>query len=572
MDMQKNSGAAAGNGRDKKAPLTRKKQQILSGVIAAVLGLLLFYFKLPALNYKEPDLYVLLALIVLIYIVLRIALSGWFTPTVTFRMLLGWLRENCRLSLCIFGALAVLFLTGKLISCELFRAREYSAILTVGEGDFTEDVYAISYNEIPMLDAASAAELGKRALGTLSDIVSQFEVSSNYTQINYQGEPVRVASLNYGNLFKWIANTGQGLPGYVRVNMLSQEASVVRTQEGLRYSGTECFFRNITRYLRIHYPSFLFADPHMEIDDSGNPYWICPRLDKKVWPFGGDEVVGVVVVDAVSGECRYYDRNELPTWIDQVYSPALILRQYAYYGRYRDGFFNALLGQRNVTVTTAGYNFIALNDDVYLYTGITSAGNDEANIGFILCNQRTKETRFYRISGATEQSAQSSAQGIVQDMAYTATFPLLLNIADQPTYFMALKDSASLVKCYAMVNVQQYQVVATGATVQECEREYISLLGDSSAATEPSAAPGVPTEDGGPYVTGQIEDIRMTVVDGTSLYYIRLIGSDIYYIVSSADSVVAAVADPGDTVRILCEGEARDGFVRASAMDPAGSY
>lgn len=550
----------------KKAELSIKKQKTVSGAVTFLIALILLYFKLPAFNYKNSELYVLALLILLIYMIVRIAVSGWFTPTVTFRELLRWLFGNCAGALVAFAVILAAVLLGTLISSPLFRARDYSELLTVGEGDFTEDVYEISYSEIPMLDATSASELGKRALGTLSDIVSQFEVLGSYTQINYQGEPVRVSSLGYGNIFKWFTNTGSGLPGYVMVNMLSQEASVVRTEEGLRYSSSECLFRNINRYLRVHYPGYLFSNPHMEIDDDGQAYWICPRLDKKVWPFGGDEVVGVVVVNAMNGQRVYYSCDEIPTWVDQVYSPSLILSQYSYCGKYGDGFFNAHLGQRNVTATTEGYNFIALNDDVYLYTGITSAGNDEANIGFILCNLRTKETHLYRISGATEQSAQKSAEGVVQDMSYTATFPLLLNIADQPTYFMALKDSADLVKCYAMVNVQQYQIVATGTSVQECEQQYRAQLTGGTSAVPAAQSDG----EGLEYIraTGTVEDIRMTVVDGTALYYIRLSGSDTYYIVSAADSLHVVVTEVGDEVCVFRENEDADGeFLPAVGLE-----
>jgi hypothetical protein len=161
--------------------------------------------------------------------------------------------------------------------------------------------------------------------------------------------------------------------------------------------------------------------------------------------------------------------------VDRVYSADLIIAQYDYYGTLVNGFLNSIFGQRNVTVTTDGYNYIAMKDDVYMYTGVTSVGGDQSNIGFLLCNQRTKETKYYKCSGATEYSAMSSAQGVVQHLNYSATFPLLLNISGEPTYFMALKDDAQLVKMYAMVNVRQFQIVSTGTSVAECERAYISL-------------------------------------------------------------------------------------------------
>ena len=196
---------------------------------------------------------------------------------------------------------------------------------------------------------------------------------------------------------------------------------------------------------------------------------------KTIGLFGGTDIKGAVLVDAITGESTYYE--EVPTWVDNVYTPELIMEQYDYHGTLVNGFINSIFGQRDVTVTTQGSNYIALNDDVYMYTGVTSANADQSNLGFLLSNQRTKETKFYTAPGATEKAAQASAMGVVQDLGYIATFPLLLNIAGEPTYFIPLKDNTNLVKSYAMVNVAQYQIVATGSTVSECEQKYVQLLG-----------------------------------------------------------------------------------------------
>jgi len=183
-----------------------------------------------------------------------------------------------------------------------------------------------------------------------------------------------------------------------------------------------------------------------------------------------------------------------------------------------------------------------LNDDVYLYTGVTSVGADQSNIGFILSNQRTKETKFYSCAGATEQSAQASARGIVQHLGYSATFPLLLNVADHPTYFMALKDNANLVKMYAMVNVEQYQIVATGTNFNECEKEYIKLLKNKNIVENDTVDNNV--------VEGKIVDIRTAVKEGTSYYYLKLENSSSYYVVSTVQYEPVVMLNTGDNVEI----------------------
>ena len=168
-------------------------------------------------------------------------------------------------------------------------------------------------------------------------------------------------------------------------------------------------------------------------------YWIVSCITYRIGVWSGADVEGAILVNAVTGEHQYYPVEEVPSWVDRVYHADLIIEQLNLNGKYQNGFWNAYFGQRGVLMTTDGYNYIAVGDDVYLYTGMTSVAADQSNVGFVLVNMRTKETKFYTVPGATEKSAQRSAQGQVQDQGYTATFPLLLNVNDRPTYFMSLK-------------------------------------------------------------------------------------------------------------------------------------
>ncbi len=451
-----------------------------------------------------------------------------------------------RLPLYLIAGLLVIGLVGALLSAQIFRAADYRDLMPVGEGNFVEDVQQISFQQIPMLDKDSAERLGDRRLGDLPEMVSQFEVSSEYSQINYQDRPVRVTPLQYGDLIKWLNNRREGIPAYVTVDMVTQEASVVRLQNGkqIRYTTDEHFSRYLMRHLRFQYPTYQFSTPTFEIDESGDPYWVCPRLVKRIGLFGGTDVAGAVLCNAATGESTYYPVEEIPQWVDRVYPADLIIEQYDYHGMYINGFLNSIFGQSGVTVTTDGYNYLALDDDVYLYTGVTSVGGDQSNIGFILVNQRTKQAKYYPCAGAQERSAMSSAQGVVQHLGYTATFPLLLNISDQPTYFMALKDSAQLVKMYAMVNVQQYQVVATGSSVEECEKAYVRQLAENNILSEND------TSSGETVLEGTVAEIRSAVIEGNTYYYIRLHEAAPFYRVSAAGSPDAILLNPGDRVTV----------------------
>jgi len=531
-------------------PLGRAAVLLASLLITAAVGFVYFYVSLPALNFQSGDFYSFLLLLCVVYTVSVFLLSAtpldrgetsvMRTPKEKIKDWTRFVKKHCLPVLILFAAVVLVAVIGQIISLPIFRAADYRQLLTVETGDFATDIAEISFDEIPTLDRNSAEYLGDRQMGTLSDMVSQFEYSGDSTQINYKGRPVRVAPIAYADLIKWFTNRGNGLPAYVVVDMVSQEATVTRLSEGIKYSFSEPLNRNIMRHLRFHYPTMMFATPEFEIDEEGRPFWVAPRVVRRIGMFGGVDIQGAVLVDAVTGECQYYE--EVPNWVDTLYVPALIMQQYDYYGTLVHGFINSVLGQRDVTQTTSGYNYIAMNDDVYMYTGVTSANADQSNLGFLLCNMRTKQTRFYTAPGATEEAAKLSAQGVVQDLGYTATFPILLNIDGEPTYFIPLKDATNLVKTYAMVNVAQYQLVATGTTVDRCEQEYIRMLRDKGITQVEHVTRNE--------AKGRVAEIRTAVIDGNSYYYVRLNGEEVFYALSAAQDREVVTLNVGDTVTI----------------------
>ena len=531
--------------------------------VTLLFGLGYFYFELPALNFHAEEFYVFVFLLCAVYCVCAVLTSGFQGEGV--KGYFGFVKKQCTIPFLVLVALIAAIIIGGLTSWVVIRAGSYSKLLSIKDGDFASEVEEISYNQIPMLDEDSAARLGSRKLGELADMVSQFEILPSYTQINYQGRPVRVTSLAYGDLVKWFTNRSAGLPAYLIIDMVTQEAEVVRLDEGMKYTTAEHFGRYLPRHLRFHYPTYMFADPVFEINEEGEPYWVCPRMVKTIGLFGGTDIQGAVLVNAVTGESQYYE--EVPNWVDHVYDANLIMEQYDYYGMYHNGFINSIFGQRDVTHTTEGYNYIAIGDDVYMYTGVTSVTSDQSNIGFILSNQRTKETHFYSVAGATEASAQASAMSQVQQMRYVATFPLLLNIADQPTYFMSLKGEDGLVKMYAMVNVQQYNIVETGSTVAECEANYRRALADSGLISDGDAE-AVPSDQ--EEISGAIAEIRTAVLDGNSYYFLRLEGQEAFYAVNAAENPLAVILNAGDQVTIAYTAGEGGGILSGTSVARAG--
>ena len=529
------------NPRRARKALSKGKSLLIALLVTLVFGFVYFYFSLPAINIHSSDLYVFIILLCAVFGACELLLTGAQASSV--REWVGTARKRAAVPFYVVCLALAVAIVGTVIGWRVFRARDYASLLPIENGDFASEVAEISFDQIPMLDSASANVLATRRLGELADLVSQFEVNSESYQINYHDRPVRVTYLNYGDFFKWWNNQRDGIPAYIVIDMVTQEVTVERLEEGIRYSPSEYFFRDIDRYLRFKYPTKMFSDVNFEVNEEGEPYWVATVVTKRVGLFGGEDAIGAVLVNAVTGESENLDIEDVPTWVDRVFTAELILEQYNYYGLYNGGFWNSLFGQSGCTETTAHYNYIAQDDDVWMYTGITSVTGDRGNIGFILVNQRTKEARYYPCAGADEASAMSSAEGAVQQYSYVATAPLLLNTGGQPTYFMALKDASQLVKMYAMVNVQQYDAVATGSTVEECVENYIDLLAGRGISAD---VPVSNTES----VSGRVAELRSAVIDGNTLFYISLENSDSWYTISAADCPEAAVLSPGDRVTV----------------------
>lgn len=529
--------------------LTRIFALILTGLLTVGV---LYYIYLPAVNIHSASFwFFIMGLIIVCMLIYAAKKAGRGIFAGSFEGgILHWRPEFDwqELKALRYGGIALLlvfliYLTGSILSSPIVNAGKYQQLMTIENRNFTDDIKEADYNTIPLLDKNSAALLGNRKMGSLVDMVSQFEVSSDYTQINYQGTPVRVTPLVYASPIKWLTNQKDGIPAYMLIDMATQNTECVKLENGIKYSKAEYFNRNLYRHLRFHYPTYIFDDQlFFEIDEEGTPYWVCPVKKFNIGLFGGQTVGNVVLCNAVTGECIDYAVDEVPQWIDKVYSAELLTQLYDYHGILKNGYLNSILGQKDCLQSTNGYNYIALDDDVWVYSGVTSVSGDQSNVGFVLMNQRTMETRFYEVEGAIEDSAMSSAEGQVQNLGYVATFPLLLNIADEPTYFMALKDASGLVKKYAMVNVQKYQWVAIGDTIQECEKNYSGLLSTNGIVS--------PMTEAQKQISGRISVISPIVLDGTTHYYICLENSqDVFDADMSDERLIGAIrCKEGDVV------------------------
>ena len=520
-----------------------RKGNVIALICMVVLAAFLFYISIPALSiYSDTFWFILIVALVLILL----ATLSWS---------IGEVRHTriSKLTMYVMLVAVVFLILGAITSLKIFSSSKYAGLLKVEDGDFETDIKETeSINDIAIMDTQTAITIGNRAIGSLTDIVSQFLVSVDYSQIDYNGKPMKVAPLEYAGLIKYFNNRKDGIPGYVMVDPVSNEANYVKLDKPMKYTPSAYFNENLERHLRFQYPTYLFNSYSFELDPDGNPYYVCAVLKANAGIFGAKDVKGVVICDPCTGESQYYDVADVPNWVDRVYDGDLLTQKYDWYGRLSGGYWNSIFGNKGCKMTTDDYGYKVIDGDVWVYTGVTSVNADESNIGFVLMNERTAEAKYYKISGAEEYSAMSSAQGEVQHLGYIASFPSLINIGGEPTYIMAMKDEAGLVKMYALVNVEKYNIVATGASQHEALSAYKKLMKENGISQ------GSDSEAGELSKQINIETIRYVDVSGETIVYIIDKQGNVYK-QAFAENEALIFLKEGDRITVHYE-ESEDGI------------
>ena len=518
------------------------KKIVIPGVILIVLNALIFYTALPVISFRNPGLWIIILMNV-IAIALIFSLGKKTSPEQV---------KAAKVPGLIAAVLIVFLLVGGIASSQIFHASAYTKLLDVQMSEERDLPTVDDLDQIPLMDTESSKVLGNRKIGALSDIVSQFEVSDDYMTIAYHNAPVKVSALRYASLWKWAANRGNGIPGYVIVDPNALTAEYVELEQGMKYVPSARFSEDLERHIYGKYPTVFFDTPHFEIDEEGKAYYVAPTYTYTIGLFGGKKINGAIVVDPVNGDTMRYETKDLPEWVDIVYNGDYISKYFDIRGKLVNGFWNSIFGQKGLieSATTVTYNsdgeeerendfgYVIKDNDVYVYTGVTSVTNDESNIGYYMANERSGEISLAYFESTDEDSVMRAAEGEVQEKRYRASFPSLINIDGAPAYVMVLKDNLGLVKMYAIVDASQYSHMEVSETLEGALKAY----------TKGS----VPD-------TGDL--VRRDIVI-RKIEFITVSGDTKVYIVDEGGNLFCGVFDErtllwneGDTVSILTDGK-----------------
>lgn len=508
--------------------MKRSTKLIIATIATLVIAIVGFYVLLPAINVFNQEMWTLLIAVILIWggIYSLLGLKGNGSSKVfTVNKDKGFKEtiKNIKVFVIVLAIPVAVLAIGNIASSTFFNAEKYANIITVKEAVFEEDMPESGLvTNIALMDSDSAAMYGKRAMGNLADVVSQYQIGDNYVQINYNGVPKKVANLEYVDFFKWFNNRAKGVPGMIMVDPVNSSAEYKQLEKPMKYVDSAYFDEDLHRKLRFSYPTKMFGNYSFEIDDLGNPYYIVSCLSPKVGLFGALDVTEVIIFNPCDGSSDIYALADVPSWVDNVFTGAQASQKYDWHGTLANGFWNSIIGNKDCKVTTDDFGYIVIEDDVWFFTGVTSVSNDESNIGFIISNARTGEYKFYSVIGAEEYSAMDAAEGEVQETGYVASFPSLINVSGEATYIMVLKDKGARVVLYALVNVENYSIVATGATQTEAKEAYINILKKEGIISGDTQIPdgGDDTQTDTKSASIRAMNVRVVTIGGESYIYI----------------------------------------------------
>lgn len=501
----------------------KKQIQLLLGLLSLGVIAVYYWVNLPPINILSGDFWVFTIFLLFILAInlfvgsvstsltnlfgKKAKTSGIKDVTASFKVFSGVTKWIIMAMIVISAGLALL----SIVNTRLFRAKSYANVVKVKDADFKSDFPESNISTLALLDRESAEKIGDTYLGTI-DKVSQFGISDDYRQITIGKQPYRVSPLEYKSFWKWVTNRQEGIGYYVKVNQTTGKAELQKLSAPMKYSDSEFMFRDTMRHLRFSHPFTIFSHPSFEVDDDGNPYYIATTYAPQ-FGLSSMDPNGVIILDAVTGKSRFYKLDQVPKWVDRVYSAENVIQRVDDHYTYQNGYWNTVFSQSGVKQTTDSYNYITIGSDIYLYTGITSATADSSNLGFILVNMRTRQITNYKLASATETSAMKSAEGEVQEKGYSATAPTLVKLNGKAYYLVSLKDGASLVKSYALVDAEDYQQVTVNNDISSLIAQFTDR--DTSGLTSLSGS-----NKKVKVITGQVQQVASQIVSGTSIYYL----------------------------------------------------
>ncbi len=496
--------------------LKQKDFIILGGLLVLLIlsMVLINYFVLVRINLRYIGIFFFIAIFLFI---------GWNIAFLYIRFSENLFKKVATLAGASFGLFLIMFFVfgGR----PFLHAEEYSNLIEINEASFVNDINTVDINSLPIVDKSYGAKLGTLKLGEYPGIGSEFQ-PGDYSDIIYQGRQYLVAPLEYRGFFKWTSNKDTGTPGYILIDKVTSETKLINlretTGEGLKFVPSAFFGQDLSRHAYYNgLNKYRLENIFFEIDEEGMPFYVMQYSLPTIFINGGNKIDKIAVVNAIDGEINIYEPSQVPDWVESVYPNSLMFEHLNYWGSLQDGWLNSIFAQRGVLQTSTGTRVVMNEGELFYFTGLTSAGNDESTIGFIYTNMRTYETKLYRFPGATEEAAMNKALTLIPQTNISTSFPIPMNVLNTPTYYILIKGEDGRIIRHVFIKIQDLEFTSISeVSKSDAYNRYITKLNEDDDGLSDN-------------IIGTIDQITSYVVGGNTIYWIEI--EDSWYMINVAN-------------------------------------
>lgn len=390
----------------------------------------------------------------------------------------------------------------------------------------------------------------KKAFGQVPN-TSYYELGNLQIQ-KVNGAYVYIAPVEFSGFFKWF--NGKTTPGYFTMSATDSSDNPKFIKQEMRYIPSAFLNKNLERHMRLQHPTLIFnGEPQLEIDEDGKPYYI-RSYGEFISARNGFDVKGVVLVDAASGKTEKLVLADVPEFIDGAVSPETVSLQNSYYGNYVHGFWNSLVGKKDVKVpsdegTEANVSPIFMEDgEMYYFTDFTSPKEGvDSMLGYALTNARTGQATYY--TGNLEESYMDSqgALDIIEkkfvEKEWEGEMPILYNFYGEASWLSAVLDANGFLQNYFIVSAANPEISAYGTTPNEALKLYKTALNRGGSTVD-----GTSNAEEAKATVEVVRVYKERVGDFTIVSFLTTTGEN--FIVSSEVVPFAIYLQEGDQVAI----------------------
>lgn len=376
-----------------------------------------------------------------------------------------------------------------------------------------------------------------------------------------------VAPIDIESSFRALLN--KELPGvaYVSAERL-EDAKLIEIPH--EYGESLVFSHNIYRKLRGYRESAILMNADVELDDDLTPYYVGTYGSYK---YGRKGLMpeGVILYNLKTGEIEDYEKDKVPSWVDQIYTTEIAEEYNTYYGKYKNGFLNSIIGKKEVQVPTYWGSEVELyglriesnqvvpvvgsDRQMYFFTDHTNTSPDSTTMtGYTLMNTRTGETTYYKTPSLLNgQGAMNSVEKLLgAEKANWATVqPILYNIYGIDTWIVPVinKTDGSFVKLGLVTAKSKYSIVANNKL--DLLEAFKKAIADGAVNNGADVKVENNLELEELTAEGKLLRINQSVEDGKSVFYLKLDSvPDKIFMVNKNVNADLVLARDGDTVKI----------------------